>query len=192
MSLNADPICEILKRVDGATLARADCASSLFHSATREEHIWEELCTSLWPSTRNDEVRCLISALGGFRKFYSNCFPMVLNTERVSAIHRNWDFIKSEEMRSEDYDKELNGISPSDFVSLVDVHYRDKATYSKALRRIPDAADCNGWFYNCPFSIDLLSSFDKGENGEGQANISSADGLTPITSLERGRKDENI
>ena len=192
MSLNADLICEILKRVDGATLASADCASSLFRSATREEQIWEGLCSSLWPSTRNEEVRGLISALGGFRKFYTDCFPMVLDAERVSAIHCNLKFGISEELRSEDCDKALHSVSLSDFVSLVDVHYRDKAIYSKILWGIPSPADWNGWFTNCPFSIDLLSSFDTGENGEGQANISLADGLTPITSLERGKKDVNL
>lgn len=188
MSLNNDLICEILKRVDGATLANAECASSLFRSATREEHAWEELCSSLWPSTRNQEVRSLISVLGGFRKFYTDCFPTVLNAEKVSAIHCNLEFGKSEKLRSEYCEKELYSVSPSDFVSLVDVHYRDKAIYSKILWGIPGAADCNGWFSNCPFSIDLLSSFDKGKNGEVLANISLADGLPPITSIERERK----
>lgn len=192
MCLNADLISEILKRVDGATLANAECASSLFRSATREEHTWEELCSSLWPSTRNEEVRSLISALGGFRKFYTDCFPTVLHPERGSAIHCNLEFGKSEELRSEYCDKELHSVSPSDFVSLVDVHYRDKAIYSKILWGIPGAADCNGWFCNCPFSIDLLSSFHKAENGEGQGSISLADGLPPITSLERERKDGKL
>jgi hypothetical protein len=102
------------------------------------------------------------------------------------------EFGKSEELWSEYCDKELHIVSPSDFVSLVDVHYRDKAIYSKILWGIPGAADCNGWFSNCPFSIDLLSSFDKGENGEGQSNISLEDVLPPITSLERERKDGKL
>lgn len=192
MSLNADLICEILKRVDGATLASVECASSLFRFATREEHAWEELCSSMWPSTRNEEVRSLIFALGGFRKFYRDCFPMVLDAERVSTIHCNLGFGKSENSRSEYCDKELHGVSPSDFVSLVDLYYRDKAIYSKILWGIPGAADCNGWFSNSPFSIDLLTSFDKGENGEGQVNISLQDGLPQITSLERERKDGKL
>ena len=125
MALNSDLICDILKRVDGVTIANAECASSLFRSATREEHTWEELCSSLWPSTRNEEVRSLISALGGFRKFYTDCFPTVLFTERVSAIDCNLDFSKSEESLSEYCDKELHSVSSSDFVSLVDVHYRE-------------------------------------------------------------------
>lgn len=192
MALNSDLICDILKRVDGVTIANAECASSLFRSATREEHTWEELCSSLWPSTRNEEVRSLISALGGFRKFYTDCFPTVLFTERVSAIDCNLDFSKSEESLSEYCDKELQSVSSSDFVSLVDVHYRDKAIYSKILWGIPGAADSNGWFSNSPFSIDLLSSFDKAENGASQANISLAEGLPPITSLERERKDGKL
>lgn len=192
MSLNADLICEILKRVDGATLANAGCASSLLRSAAREEHIWEELCSSLWPSTRNAEVKSLISALGGFWKFYTDCFPMVVNRESVSAIHYDMDCSKSEELPSDYCDKELHNVSPSDFVSLVDLHYRDKVIYSKILWGIPCADDFHGWFSNCPFSIDVISIFNRGENNEVQANISSADGLPPITSLERERKDGKL
>lgn len=191
MALNSDLICEILNRVDGATIANAECASSIFRSATRE-HTWEQLCSSLWPSTRNEEVRSLISALGGFRKFYADCFPTVLFTERASAIDCNLEFGKSEESRSEYCDKELHSVSSSDIVSLIDVHYRDKAIYSKVLWGIPGAADNNGWFSNSPFSIDLLSSFDKAEDGGSQANISLAEGLPPLTSLETERKDGKL
>jgi hypothetical protein len=102
------------------------------------------------------------------------------------------EFGKLEELWSEYCDKELHIVSPSDFVSLVHVHYRDKEIYSKILWGIPGVADCNGWFSNCPFSIDLLSSFDKGENRQGQSNISLEDVLPPITSLERERKDGKL
>ena len=98
MSLNFDLIYEILKWLDGTTLSSTDCASSLFHFATREENIWEELCSSLWPSTRNEEVSYLISTLGGFEKSYKNFFPMVLNVKRAYVIHYISEFGKSKEL----------------------------------------------------------------------------------------------
>eukprot|EP01018_Ginkgo_biloba_P007865 Gb_22367 [translate_table: standard] len=199
VSFNADLIYEILKRVDGTTLANAGCACSVFCSVIREEHIWEELCYSLWPSTNSEEAKCLISSLGGFRKFYVDCFPLVVNKEKVSIVHCN-SGIKEESWSDyyNDEDKEPRTVSPSDFVSIVDVRYRNKAIYSKLLWGIPGADDLLGWFSNCPFRIDILrfpdrdDDDDDDDDDEGQPTISSADGLPQIGSIERERKNGKL
>ncbi|KAI3693499.1 hypothetical protein L1987_76442 [Smallanthus sonchifolius] len=55
-----------------------------------------------------------------------------------------------------DYD-ELENVSPSDFVSIVDIKYKEKTICSKVIWGIPTANVYNGWFSDCPFRIDLFS-----------------------------------
>ena len=33
----------------------------------------------MWPSTNREDVKSLISSIGGFRKFYADCFPLIVN-----------------------------------------------------------------------------------------------------------------
>ncbi|XP_057835181.2 F-box protein At2g27310 isoform X2 [Cryptomeria japonica] len=82
MSLNGDLIADLLGRVDGVTLASLGCVSSQFWSIAKEEKIWEEKCSSLWPSTQDSDVKKFISSsLGGFRNFYASCFPIIAYDE---------------------------------------------------------------------------------------------------------------
>jgi len=67
--LRSDLLYDILRRLDGATLARAACACADFSSISKEEALWENVCRSLWPLTNREDVRSLISSIGGFRKF---------------------------------------------------------------------------------------------------------------------------
>nr|GEY22120.1 probable F-box protein At2g36090 [Tanacetum cinerariifolium] len=55
-----------------------------------------------------------------------------------------------------DYD-ELEHVSPSDFVSIVDIQYKEKTICSKVIWGIPNANIYNSWFSDCPFRIDLFS-----------------------------------
>ncbi|KAM2672386.1 hypothetical protein EV1_008087 [Malus domestica] len=51
-SLNADLFYEVLKRLDGPTLA-----SAAFCSISKEERLWEYVCSSKWPSTNREDVK---------------------------------------------------------------------------------------------------------------------------------------
>ncbi|KAH9316154.1 hypothetical protein KI387_024781, partial [Taxus chinensis] len=190
-SLSSDLVYEILSRLDGTTLASAACACVDFCSITREEGIWENVCCSLWPSIADEEMKSMILSLGGFRKFYADCFPLITNEEKVSAAQWDSDL---EELNvwsdySDDEDEELEGGLPSDFVSIVDVRCKDKVIYSKVLLGIPDADDFHGWFSRCPFRIDLLKFSDEDDDPESEVTLSIADGLPQLTSIERERKD---
>ncbi|ERN12318.1 hypothetical protein AMTRI_Chr01g114950 [Amborella trichopoda] len=193
-SLSMDLFYDILRRLDGATLVSAGCACADFCSISREERIWENVCFSLWPSTKREDVSNLINSLGGFRKFYADCFPLIVNKD-VPVIQ--WDsdlefeFDWSEADYYGDYD-DYGTVSPSDFVSIVDVRYKDKALYSKVIWGIPDSDDFHGWFYNCPFRIDLIGYSNEDDNHEGEITLSVADGLPPIASIERERKDGKL
>ncbi|KAF2325148.1 hypothetical protein GH714_024661 [Hevea brasiliensis] len=49
-SLSSDIFYDILRRLDGPTLASAACACAAFCSISREEKLWENVCSSMWPS----------------------------------------------------------------------------------------------------------------------------------------------
>ncbi|GFP97833.1 F-box protein at3g44326 [Phtheirospermum japonicum] len=130
----------------------------------------------MWPSTNRDDVKTLISSLGGFKKFYSDCFPLIVNKD-IPESHWN-DY--SENYPREWYEDEGETVitSPSDFVSIVDVRFKDKTVRSEVLWGIPNADGFDGWFYDCPFRVDLL------ENDE--------IALPPIRSVEGERKDGKL
>ncbi|XP_062085967.1 F-box protein At2g27310-like isoform X8 [Humulus lupulus] len=193
-SLSTDIFYDILRRLDGPTLASAACTCAAFCSISREEKLWEDVCSSLWPSTNREDVKNLISSIGGFRKFYADCFPLIVNNE-VSDYQSNeyWEY--PEEWTEAEYYGDMDGvesISPSDFVSIVDIRYKEKTICSKVLWDIPNANSFNGWFYNCPFRIDLLTYAARDDDDYGEVILSVSDGLPPITSLERERKDGKL
>jgi hypothetical protein len=119
--------------------------------------LWENACRSLWPSTRRDDVRNLIVSVGGLRKFYADCFTLILNKD-VPVVQTNETNPFAEEWTESDYYyddlDELENSLPSDFVSLIDIWYKDRVLYSKVIWGVPNSDGGNGWFYNCPFRID--------------------------------------
>ncbi|XAR58533.1 hypothetical protein NMG60_11013964 [Bertholletia excelsa] len=185
-SLSSDLFYDILRRLDGATLASAACTCAALHSISKEERLWENVCASTWPSTKSEDVKSLIAVVGGFKKFYADCFPLIVNKE-VPEFNLT-DYLKyPEEWDEAEYYgdmEEFESISPSDFVSIVDIRYKDKTVCSKVLWGIPNANGVNGWFYNCPFRIDLLTN--------DEITLSVSDGIPPITSMERERKDGKL
>ncbi|XP_057964457.1 F-box protein At2g27310-like isoform X2 [Malania oleifera] len=172
----------------------AACACAAFCSISKEERLWENVCSSMWPSTNREDVKSLISSVGGFRKFYADCFPLIVNKE-VPDVQWN-DYIEyPEEWTEAEYygdDDGFESISPTDFVSIVDIRYKDKTVCSKVLWGIPNANGVNGWFYNCPFRIDLLTYSARDDDSEGEVTLSVSDGLPPIGSMERERKDGKL
>lgn len=194
-SLSTDLFYDILRRLDGPTLATAACTCAAFCSISREERLWENVCSSMWPSTNREDVKSLIASIGGFRKFYADCFPLIVNKE-VSEYHWNKYLEYPEEWTEAEYYgdmDEFETISPSDFVSIVDIRYKDKAICSKVLWGIPNANGFNGWFHNCPFRIDILTTYAaRDDDGEGEVTLSVSDGLPPIFSMEKERKDGKL
>ncbi|XP_057815979.2 F-box protein At3g44326-like [Cryptomeria japonica] len=129
-------VAEILRRVDGISLAKVGCSSCDFRSIAREEWLWENMCNSLWPSTQKEEVKQLISSLGGFRKFYGDCFPLLKEPDVLVSV------------------------SPSDLLSLVDIQYDNKSVYSKVIAA-NDMIDYDHWRSSIyPFQVNLLCDSD--------------------------------
>ncbi|KAE8676186.1 Outer envelope membrane protein 7 [Hibiscus syriacus] len=86
----------------------------------------------------------------------------------------------------------LESITPLDFVSIVDIRYKDKTICSEVLWVIPNANGSNSWFHNCPFRIDLLNYAARVDDSESEVTLSVSDGLSPITSMEKERKDGKL
>lgn len=190
-SLSSDLCYDILRRLDGATLATAACACASFSSISKEEKLWENVCSSMWPSTDRDDVKNLISSIGGFKKFYADCFPLIVNKE-VPEFHWNNYYDYPQEWNEDEYygddDDDVENTSPSDFVSIIDIRYKDRTMCSKILWGIPNANNgFNGWFRSCPFQIDLLAHEPSDE-----IVLSLSDGLPSIRSIEMERKDGKL
>ncbi|KAL7198810.1 hypothetical protein ACSBR2_021164 [Camellia fascicularis] len=141
----------------------------------------------MWPSTNREDVKSLISSIGGFKKFYEDCFPLIVNKE-VPEFKWN-DYLEyPEEWTEAGYYGdmvEFETISPSDFISIVDIRYKDKTIYSKVLWEIPIANGANVGFYNCPFQIDL-------DNHDSEVTLLVSNGLPPVASMEIKRKDGKL
>ncbi|KAG4396298.1 hypothetical protein AAZX31_19G141000 [Glycine max] len=193
-SLSSDLFYDIFRRLDGATLASAACTCAALCSISKEENLWENVCSSMWPSTNREDVKSLISSIGGFRKFYADCFPLIVNKEVVEYQLNNYLEYPDNWTEAEYYGdmNESESISPSDFVSIVDIRFKGKPICSKVLWGIPNANGYDGWFYNCPFRIDILTYADRDDINDGAVHLSVTDGLPPITSLERERKDGKL
>lgn len=82
---------EVLKRVDGRTLALAACVSRMWRRVAEDDRLWEMM--SLKDGTGNLQLRFLsnvVTALGGFRRLYSlHLWPLV-KPPSPSAPSFNW------------------------------------------------------------------------------------------------------
>ncbi|KAK1303452.1 F-box protein [Acorus calamus] len=154
--LNQDLLRLILSCiVDGVTLSAATSASTDLHRIASDDRLWERLCHTTWPSMLDTKAKATIKG-GGFSKFYGDCFPRILykpvEGEATTTTNNNTACIE-----------------PADLVSLVDVHYKNKCVFSRALHGIPIPSDVfdegdddvslayyGSWFRDCPFRMDVL------------------------------------
>ncbi|XP_047950713.1 F-box protein At2g27310-like isoform X2 [Salvia hispanica] len=193
-SLSSDLCYDILRRLDGANLAIAACTCAAFSSISKEERLWEDVCSSMWLSTNSNDVKNLIASVGGFKKFYADCFPLIVNKD-VPEFHCYDYYDYPQEWTEADYygdEDEVENISPSDFVSIVDIRYREKTICSKVIWGIPYANGSSGWFYNSPFRLDLLANNARDDEQTDDVVLSLSDALPPSWSIERERKDGKL
>uniref|UniRef100_A0A3Q7GA49 F-box domain-containing protein n=1 Tax=Solanum lycopersicum TaxID=4081 RepID=A0A3Q7GA49_SOLLC len=61
---------EVLKHVDGRTLATAACVSKQWNQTALDERLWELICTR-HSCNQQQQLRAVVLALGGFRRLYS-------------------------------------------------------------------------------------------------------------------------
>lgn len=77
------------------TLATAGCVSSNFWSMASNEALWEKLCNKRWPSTRDADVKSISSSVGGFKKMYAECYPLIMNRE-LPVLREEDEFVSED------------------------------------------------------------------------------------------------
>ncbi|OIT37627.1 PREDICTED: F-box protein GID2 [Nicotiana attenuata] len=68
--LDENLLYEVLKHVDGRTLATAACVSKQWNQTALDERLWELICTK-HNRNQQQQLRAVVLALGGFRRLYS-------------------------------------------------------------------------------------------------------------------------
>ncbi|GLT78018.1 hypothetical protein SLA2020_495680 [Shorea laevis] len=188
-SLSSDLFYDILRRLDGPTLASAACTCAAFCSISKEEKLWENVCSSMWPSTNREDVKSLISSIGGFRKFYADCFPLIVNKEVTeNQLNNCLSTLK-------------NGVRLNTMVTWMNLkvfhpqilflswilgikikQYAQKSLgHSKCqwLRRL---------VLQLPFSNDLLTYAARDDENDAEVTLSVSDGLPLVASMEEKGK----
>ncbi|XP_050216689.1 F-box protein At2g27310-like [Mercurialis annua] len=137
-ALNHDILqTHILTRLDGPTLASVSCASSDLHSLSSEDKLWQNICTSTWPSVNDPLISTLISTFpSGHRSFFSDSYPL-LHHQRPSCTNLEALFPT---------------VTTTELVSAVDIYYQNVPIFSK----VEKTEAVTGWFLNSPFRVDLL------------------------------------
>lgn len=141
--------CRDLKKIPRCHSCKGRMLQLWDEVGCKEQGPWEDACSSLWPSTKNYEVKRLFYSLGGFNMFYADCFPLINISQKDC----------------QDIINPLGGddeASLSDFVSIVDIHYKSESIYSKVVLKISgdnDVIDCR-WSTIFPLVIDLPCNSD--------------------------------
>ncbi|KAK1427461.1 hypothetical protein QVD17_16147 [Tagetes erecta] len=65
---------EVLKHVDARTLGAAACVNKRWNKTSKDERLWEMICTKHWANLGcgSDQLRIVVLALGGFRCLHSH------------------------------------------------------------------------------------------------------------------------
>ncbi|KAJ6717194.1 F-BOX PROTEIN-RELATED [Salix koriyanagi] len=122
----------ILTLLDGPTLTAIACASSELHALSAEDKLWQNICTSTWPSINDPTVRSIIATFpSGHRSFFSDSFPLLHHNHHSSSF---------------------STASPECFVSAVDIYYKNVPIFSI----VETTETLSDWFKNSPFRVDLL------------------------------------
>ncbi|EEF43479.1 hypothetical protein RCOM_1314600 [Ricinus communis] len=161
--VNEDLLADIMHRLDGLALASLASTSTYFRRIVRHHTSWKHLCHSTWPSTA---YRLLSpSIIHRFDNLFADAYPLILYDDMAN-----------------DNSCELETTTSScDFVSLVDVYYKNQCVLSKSLEGIPETVDAfqtkftdanwdtisgerQQWFLNCPFKLQILDTADYDED----------------------------
>ncbi|XP_077234441.1 putative F-box protein At2g36090 [Tasmannia lanceolata] len=141
-SLHPDILNNILRRLDGPTLASVTCATSHLHTlSSHHHHLWRDLCHATWPSTSHQSLSTLISTFPkGFHSFFSDSFPNI-SSPPPRVIH----------------------LLPHHLISAVDLHDQKNLLLSKILH----TETLTTWFFSSPFRLDALDRREKPVNSSG-------------------------
>lgn len=125
----------ILTRLDGPTLASVSCASSELHNLSTEDHLWQTICSSTWPSVQDPLVSSVISTFhSAHLSFYSDSYPL---------LHHDTHTFNN---------LEASTPTTTQLISAVDIYYQNVPIFSK----VEKSDTVSGWFLCSPFKVALL------------------------------------
>ncbi|KAK7257602.1 hypothetical protein RIF29_31685 [Crotalaria pallida] len=123
----------ILTRLDGATLAATSSASSHLRHLCSHEHLWQNICTSTWPSLMDPTIRHVISSSpNGHRSIYLDAFPSLHHT---NPHHPHRPLPLSTEL-----------------ISAVDIYYKGNPIFS----RVQQTYTSKNYFLESPLWFEIL------------------------------------
>ncbi|GAU16121.1 hypothetical protein TSUD_339920 [Trifolium subterraneum] len=168
----------ILTCLDGPSLASASSTCSQLNKLSSNEHLWNKICNSTWPSTNTTRVRHVISTFSNTsRSFFSDSFSTV--TACSSHHHRH----------------RTNLETTPDILSAVDLFHRKRLILSKVV----ETETVSGWFRCSPFRIDILDPKDSVEtnmeyprNDEECMNLEEELRMSWIVIDPRGKRAVNV
>ncbi|KAL8130933.1 F-box protein GID2-like [Apium graveolens] len=90
--LDENLLYEVLKHADARTLGVAACVNTQWHKTSKDERLWELICTKQWANIGcgKQQLRSVVLALGGFRRLHALYLwplakPAVVAPETTSA-----------------------------------------------------------------------------------------------------------
>ncbi|XP_077231480.1 F-box family protein [Tasmannia lanceolata] len=85
--MDEDLLFEVLRHVDAKSLAMASCVNKQWYKTAQDERLWEIVCTRHWANIgcRNQQLRSVVLALGGFRRLHSLCLWPLLKPSPSSS-----------------------------------------------------------------------------------------------------------
>jgi hypothetical protein len=133
--LPADVMAQVLRRLDGASLAAVGCACAAFRDLAADPGAWRALCLALWPSLR-DVPAADLATKGAHRRLFADAFPF---PSPVAPAARH------------DPDPAHHRL-PARLVSAVDLHHGG----ARVMSRVVETDAASGWFLGAPFRVDAL------------------------------------
>ncbi|PIM97632.1 hypothetical protein CDL12_29897 [Handroanthus impetiginosus] len=144
-SLNRDLVVNIMTRLHGRTLAAVASTCIDLRDAAEDERLWRKLCHDMWPST---SMRLLpMHKPEGFKRLYISAFPLILYQPTTKV--------------PEDIPTCTTPDSPSDFISFIDIYYKNLCIFSQVVDGLTESTSktCNDnfkQFFCFPFKLDWL------------------------------------
>ncbi|GAA0150790.1 hypothetical protein LIER_09650 [Lithospermum erythrorhizon] len=83
---------EILRHVDDArTLASSACVSKQWKKISQDERLWELICTKHSAAAQQQQLRLVVTALGGFRQLFSlYLWPLLKPSSSAPPPSSSW------------------------------------------------------------------------------------------------------
>lgn len=133
--LPVDVLGQVLRLLDGASLAALGCSCAAFRDLAADPDAWRALCLALWPSLR--DVPSAADHKDHHRRLFADAFPFpaVPPPQPASSSPHGGA-----------------GLLPARLVSAVDLHHGGVCIMS----RVVETDTSSGWFLGAPFRVDAL------------------------------------